>query len=392
MTQNFRSQKRSPSPLLAAWLLRSLLMLFCQAGFGILGQAVSFAAEVDILTPRSSSTIFARNPETHLVLRCPETIEASLKVQVEGKKLVPLIAEQHQGNSYLHFRLPLKPGKNLFNISPGNMTVELKYQPLHANLPKSIGKEVYIFHRDDQLPPACTSCHDLKETRKNEKLGTESQESCASCHRNLVENAPWQHSTHINKQCLTCHLQSSTPRRFGFPAGKLEESCFACHTGKRKWRSLKHLHGPLNVGGCAVCHNPHGDKHRYNLWAEGNRELCITCHGDKEVRPGKNMPVRYVHGIIPGSGCIACHDPHATDQPYMLLKPINELCVGCHQGLANMQRGHPVSGHPISGVRERRREGRELSCASCHDPHGSPYRSLLIGSNMGGQICRECHK
>ena len=368
------------------------LGLFCRFGMGIVfGQAQVFAAGPEILVPRPSSTIIARNPETHLVLRNPAG-GIMPQVVVEGKKLSPQVSEHGEDGVYLHFRLPLKPGLNRFMISPGGLRLELKYQPLLANLPKSLSKDVHLFHRDEKLPPSCSGCHELQAGSKIAILGFESQDSCFSCHQNIVSNVTFQHSPQSTKLCLTCHQQSITPWRIGFPAGKIEDTCFACHTGKKAWRSRKHVHGPLNVGGCTLCHNPHGDKYRYQLWDEGSRALCVTCHGDKEIKQGENKPVRFVHSIIAGAGCVACHDPHATDNPFMLHKPINALCVGCHQALAGITRGHPVGGHPVSGPQERRRPGRELGCTSCHDPHGSAYRDLLIGSNLGGQFCRECHK
>lgn len=382
--------ERCKGPWFGRKIFYAVLTLALGMG-GSLQQDVVFAAGPEILTPKPSSTIIARNPETHLVLRSPAGA-GQPQVEADGKKLAPMLREQDQGNDYIHFRLPLKRGANLFVISPGGIRLELNYQPLLANLPKSLGKDVYLFHRDDTLPQGCTACHDLKSTSRNRITGIEEQESCASCHGNIVSTAVWKHGPQTSNLCLTCHQQSLTPWRIGFPTGKIEENCLACHTGKRLWRTKKHVHGPMNVGGCTVCHNPHGDKYRYQLWAEGSGELCITCHGDKEIKPGEKKPARFVHGIISGSGCVACHDPHATDHPFMLHKPINELCVGCHPVLAGVQRGHPVSGHPVAAPAERRRPGRTLGCSSCHDPHGSPFRDLLIASNVGGQLCKECHK
>jgi predicted CXXCH cytochrome family protein len=34
---------------------------------------------------------------------------------------------------------------------------------------------------------------------------------------------------------------------------------------------------------------------------------------------------------------------------------------------------------------------RGIECASCHDPHGSPYRKLLRASS-DGDLCERCHR
>jgi predicted CXXCH cytochrome family protein len=351
------------------------------------------AAEIEILTPRPSATITARISETHLVLRRPAGAGTEqLRVEAAGRRLEPLGVRQHQGNQYFHFRLPLKPGANAFTILPSGRRFELKYQPLRANVTTStLGKDAYLFHRDDKLPESCAACHDLQKTRTIEPLGLTAQESCVTCHRNVLKTRN-QHSATANNLCLICHQQSVNPWRIGYPVAHIEDTCLTCHNGKKIWRSRKYVHGPLNVGGCTLCHNPHGDENRHQLWADGAAELCVACHSEKEELMRKDRGMHTVHGIIHGLGCVACHDPHATNHEYMLHKPINELCVSCHQALAGITRGHPVGGHPVAGPSERRRKGRELTCASCHDPHGSPHADLLIETYLGGHFCRKCHK
>lgn len=373
----------------------AFLLFLCFSGIEpALIRAQAQAADVEVLTPLPGATVVARNPETHLVLRQFWNGEPlQVRVEKSGVKLKPVVVDRHKENNYLHFRLPLEPGKNSFTVVPGGQRVELTYRQLQADLnPNSFGKDVYLFHQDDKLPQRCEGCHDLQNTTPIENMGLKKQTSCIVCHPNVIKKDAWQHSPTVSQQCLTCHQKSVRPWRIGFPAAKIEDTCFTCHTGKKAWKSRAFIHGPMIFGGCTLCHNPHGDKYRYQLWAEGSVALCITCHGDKENLVQKENPLPFVHGIIKGQGCVACHDPHATDQQFMLRKPINELCVGCHTGLAGISRGHPVGGHPVAGPKERRRPGRELTCASCHDPHGSRFRYLLIGDSRGGNVCIPCHR
>ncbi len=377
------------------WLARRFALFFAILGMvAVAPFTQALAAELEIMTPVAGKTVVARKAETHLILRQLASGKP-VKVQVDKTNavLAPVISEELGEYNYLHFRLPLASGANSFTILPANQKFEVKYRPVQANLnPNSLGKEVHLFHQGDQLPKDCSECHDLQRTKTVEPVGTVQQTGCASCHQNVFEQATWQHSPTVNRQCLVCHQQTFKPWRIGFPTAKIEDICFSCHTGKRIWRSKEFIHGPMNVGGCNMCHLPHGGNHRNQLWADGSTALCIACHSDKENLVSKERPLPYVHGIINGMGCVACHDPHAGDYPFMVRKPINELCVSCHTGLQGVTRGHPVGGHPVTGPKERRRPNRQLNCTSCHDPHGSKYENLLIGDSRGGRLCIACHR
>jgi predicted CXXCH cytochrome family protein len=351
----------------------------------------AWAAGVELLTPPQGAKVIARNPETHLVLRQSGSGEATrVKVEKSGVMLKPEVNMEGDEHFYLHFRLPLERGLNTFTIIPDGQPLELTYQPLQGLLPVNL-KSFSLFHQGDQLPDSCVDCHDLQKTKTIAPAGLTKQTSCADCHKNLIDKKTWLHSTSVNQQCLTCHQQYVKPWRIGFREGRIDETCVACHTGKKDLQSRKHRHGAL-IGGCTLCHNPHGSKYRYQLWAEGSSQLCLACHDDKQKLFDKDDPVSYVNGIIFGMGCVACHDPHATDNPFVLHKPINQLCVGCHPAFAGIEQGHPVGGHPVAAPKERLRVGRELGCSSCHDPHGSAHQFMLIQTKLGARLCRECHK
>ena len=134
----------------------------------ILGMAITsgsgrvWAADVELLTPRPGAAVISRNPETHLVLRQSGPEESSrVKVEKSGAILQPVEAIEDDEHIYLHFRLPLKRGENIFTIVPGGQRLELTYQPLQALLPTNM-KKFYLFHQDGgQLPDSCVDCHDL---------------------------------------------------------------------------------------------------------------------------------------------------------------------------------------------------------------------------------------
>lgn len=363
-------------------------------GFDLLGlstlQGRALAAGVEILIPRPGSMIIARIPNTHLILRRLATSGVQpLEVQAGFDRIRPLVVKADQGYDFLHFTLPLVPGVNRFSILPSGEEFEIRYQAINSTVFASTLKKASLFHSDEELPKSCSGCHNLRKTGVLELLGLEAQESCNVCHQDISKKDHL-HNPVSNRLCLTCHQLSRKPWRIGFPTEKTAEICIACHTSQAQWQSRKYVHGPMIVGGCTVCHNPHGGDNRKFLWSEDSFELCITCHSDKDHLLNKEQRLPYVHGL--GTSCVVCHDPHASNNIFVLKKPINELCVGCHYQFKGMERGHPVDLHPLAGPKERRRPGRELSCASCHDPHGSSILHMLIKEPMDGLICRECHK
>lgn len=347
----------------------------------------------DLLTPRQGATVYARNPLTHIVLRRPASAATGrVRVEKTGAILDPIVSMDDGESAFLHFRVPLEPGLNNFTILPEGEKVKLNYRRVQAALnPDSFDKKVFLFHRSNDLPKLCRECHDLHETETIEPVGMKKQTGCATCHETIVEKGSWKHSTTVSEQCLSCHQQSRKPWRIGFPPFKIQGICFNCHTGKKAWFSRKYFHGPLYIGGCTLCHDPHGQDNRYQLWAEGSLVLCITCHSNMQNLVSAKNRLPYVHGIILGKGCVACHDPHAADEQFMLRKPINQLCLGCHPVLPGGPGGHPVAGHPLSAPREHRRPGRKLTCVGCHDPHGSSFKYLLVETKLGARLCRECH-
>jgi predicted CXXCH cytochrome family protein len=85
------------------------------------------------------------------------------------------------------------------------------------------------------------------------------------------------------------------------------------------------------------------------------------------------------------------------ENPMLLRRSVNELCLECHLrdsddatshdlpvidlSLDNSM-GHPYERHPVSGSMDPVR-GEEMSCISCHAPHGATLANLL---KMGSQI------
>ncbi|MBD1401091.1 cytochrome c3 family protein [Pelovirga terrestris] len=355
------------------------------------------ALELEVLTPPSGSSVMARHAVTHLVVRQTGS-ERMVRIQLgnSAQLIDPVVTRKAAAGKgiYQHYRLPLVAGSNNFTLVPGGNKININFQPIQSEIHlRTRGRDFYFFHAEGELPPSCNDCHTLADPGKTTKLGLPRQESCLTCHRDMIERSTWRHSASYNQQCLACHQQSLDPWRIGMPQLRIRDLCLECHTGKQSWLNKKHVHGPINLGSCTLCHDPHGGTNPRRLWADGDADLCISCHSNmlELTKDRHRRSIPYVHGLITGPGCIGCHDPHASDHLFVLHSSINDLCSSCHPGPAQSG-AHPVERHPLHGPKELLRPGRELSCTSCHEAHGSHYRHLLIQTTQGGRLCRECHE
>lgn len=376
---------------------------------GVVLGAVPVSA-YEVLTPPlgADNQINSRRAQSHLVIKASGKEEAG-RIEIvpvapgevggeeTGEAIKPLGSWEKDGSVYLHYFLQLKRGPNTFQINPGEKVLGIRYQRLRTLIKYDPNDpNVFHFHRSETVPPVCGTCHteelppdsglDVEQLRKN----TDYSPLCYSCHRKLTSQNLWLHAPAAQVACMTCHRLEVGSNRVATLVGRVDETCYFCHINRRKWGKGTYVHGPAATGDCTVCHDSHGDDHPYMLWADPKFDICIACHKDKEeIRTNKRGYI--AHGILEAEGCAACHNPHASNYRFQLAGSINDVCVSCHLGLKGVTSGHPVGKHPLSGKPDPRRTERELSCSSCHNPHGGEYKILLIGNLLGGHVCTKCH-
>ncbi|MCB1037903.1 MAG: cytochrome c3 family protein, partial [Acidobacteria bacterium] len=252
----------------------------------------------------------------------------------------------------------------------------------------------------------CTTCHEmtLEEGGTRASLIEAEPPLCLVCHDELTSaveaELKWPHFP-VTDSCLGCHDPHGTVEAHLLKA-PLQSLCGECH-------DLEDLAAPNGgqltaVTDCVKCHQPHGgvhpsmlrSKNRHPPFEEGScvschrdpfgdrvrlrnrgEKLCTACHGDVlEVVAGGSL-----HGAVQGergrAGCLSCHDPHMSEERKLLVAGGGELCKTCHQevvDLANAETGHPPAAD---------------DCLTCHEPHGSPEPHLL--TMEPGEVCSTCH-
>lgn len=117
---------------------------------------------------------------------------------------------------------------------------------------------------------------------------------------------------------------------------------------------------------CATCH---GESVTFGFTAKGFADLdggaCVRCH--EHV-----LGTAFVHGPAAARECTACHDPHESRYPMLLVNASPALCTQCHAAELKME---PI----IAGHEDAARD-----CLECHGAHGGDDRYFLRSAEQEG--------
>jgi DmsE family decaheme c-type cytochrome len=207
---------------------------------------------------------------------------------------------------------------------------------------------------DDKLPldqQGCEACHGaggahaVLESRGaifafDWRDPTLASRICVRCHTWLTTGNEWSATTHA-KARLTCtqchdpHAPKDQPWRF-LLRDQQDRLCTGCHEDVRHALAgmSKHpiyLENSIEAGSqaihCTSCHDVHAGKGRAMLNEQHSQDTCLGCHADK------GGPFRFVHMAVEegfGGGCLACHEPHGSNNLWLLKADGREVCMRCH--------------------------------------------------------------
>jgi len=264
--------------------------------------------------------------------------------------------------------------------------------------------------------------------------------------------------------CGYCHTSHRAPGPNLHPYPTEKETCYQCHDGTGASTDIRSDFGEAVIGSstktsfhpvpaprdgfslvCGDCHTPHrlrteftfllrvreGDTYRYSTAADpiGNA-FCYACHGATSAYPAPlgdhtgfetsvhntdpdiPLPPPGATGASSGIRCLACHEPHASNQTRLTLNGQKQeaLCYTCHtqanpntSGGSNPYRaftaatndytadtnGVRLFHHPISDA-DQPGGARQVECASCHNAHladatDGPSTSKIVDPANTGQ-------
>lgn len=258
---------------------------------------------------------------------------------------------------------------------------------------------------------ACEMCHvSVDETKHTFQLKHQGAELCNFCHLGKSD-VPGMHMHQPVKdgECVKCHSPHGSEHRFLIRGETTGALCLTCHESVIKDRA--HVHTPIAQGDCLGCHKAHASA-LPGLLVEQGRTLCLRCHANVAtgVMPA-HAPAASVGGSVPAvlgahdgievaasnpaiveddrplfvhepfkGECTQCHDQHASNQTSLLKQVAKDLCISCHQDVAQKLAAATV---PHSAVSVDR------ACMNCHSPHTAHDPGLL--RNGAVTLCLECH-
>jgi len=228
----------------------------------------------------------------------------------------------------------------------------------------------------------CISCHNPHGSFRAKQIARDDRTMCLVCHQAKEEEFK-KKVVHppVEEGCTECHDPHQSSKRFqlkGKADGKSVSSlCFNCHD--QTIFSKKFQHGPVGAGDCIACHNPHAsDESKLLIAPKSNGQLCFQCHADRR----DSFNLKEVHKPVK-EDCGLCHDPHSSDHKMQLKLEPSELCKSCHENK------NPEVFKDAATAKFKHPPVAEGKCPECHRPHSSNYKPLLADSLE--KLCFKCH-
>ena len=209
---------------------------------------------------------------------------------------------------------------------------------------ENVKEQLAMTNTHDPVKKDCSLCHDPHSSDVRFQLVAEPKVLCAGCHEKLspevfkaIKTAKFQHEPVAKGECTKCHAPHGSEVA-SLLKGKGIKLCGTCHEDLGyEIAESKYLHGPVKTGSCEECHNVHGSnfsrllvrnfpKEFYSPYKQEKYDLCFGCH-NKDIATKKsttkltnfrdadyNLHNFHVNRAK-GRSCIACHNPHASNQP-----------------------------------------------------------------------------
>ncbi|MCP2598530.1 cytochrome c3 family protein [Candidatus Aminicenantes bacterium AC-335-L06] len=199
---------------------------------------------------------------------------------------------------------------------------------------KTCHTSIRLYHPEEA---DCSNCHADHSSGSPKLLLDKIPALCWNCHEENVKMES-KHFPFSEGECLECHVAHGNKEDY-FLAESLPNICLECHGEINELMERNFVHPPVEED-CTTCHSPHSSDFPkllkdfislrfYELYTPLKYQLCFQCHDRKDIF-GSNSG--FVKGDInlhkvhvqkrKGRTCFVCHDPHASDQGYLLRERI----------------------------------------------------------------------
>jgi len=224
---------------------------------------------------------------------------------------------------------------------------------------------------------SCEMCHAPAKDGKVVLTQKDVKGLCVTCHdeqAKKIELAKVQHPGAAG-DCTDCHNPHASAQP-GLPKTDAVNICLGCHSEVADLSKKAHPHQPVFQQSCAICHEPHGGNNAKLLRADNGNALCLECHGP-DAKPEKkdNSNVATIFG-----GKVRLPEDYFHKVVRLPLK----------YGI-----GHPVDRHPVADLSDPslRKIKTSINCMACHQPHASSQPDLLVKDQVNNMaFCASCHE
>ncbi len=220
----------------------------------------------------------------------------------------------------------------------------------------------------------CTRCHDEGEAYPVLSIGKTRHGTVADGRTPTCTSCHGESPTHVTRPEGVAERplpDINFKKGTATPAVERNQVCLTCHQGGERIHWQTSIHSARDVA-CTDCHQMHTQHDKVKDRVQ-QVDVCVACH--TEQRAQINRPYR--HPIKEGQvSCADCHNPHGSaGEKLMVRDTVNDTCYTCHME----KRGPFVHNHqPVTE-----------DCSICHNPHGTNSANLLKA--RAPFLCQQCH-
>ncbi len=246
----------------------------------------------------------------------------------------------------------------------------------------------------------CSICHVKTQDGYSEALTMKVPDLCYTCHTRK-DQKKIVHNPVKAGNCTLCHDPHKSKTQALLKAPSQNDLCVSCHPSIKKLLSKSKVHPPVELMSCSACHDPHSEDHEFRLKMP-RKEICFMCHPDikEHAEKSKNKHT----AVFMRDGCLNCHNPHGADHPKLIHTAVpKDLCLSCHDKIMGREEdGDIIKNMAEHFALNPNPHGPNQwgDCVACHNPHGSDNYRILKAPFPSGHyaqfsqenyICFMCH-